>query len=91
MGLPVVEAMSQGAPIIASKIPTNRELNQRHNDQMFLFDLDKSEQFIQYMCLLDRDGDEIRKRLNYGDLSQYSYKHIAQIHCKLYSSLLNTH
>jgi len=39
-GMPIIEAMSQNTPIIISNIPTSNELNLKHNNQMFCFELD---------------------------------------------------
>lgn len=88
-GMPIVEAMSQKTPIIISNIPTSMELDRAHNNQMFSFELGDREGLIRLFRQIDEQSQLIRTRLNYGDLSKYSYASIAAKHLSIYSSLLN--
>jgi glycosyltransferase involved in cell wall biosynthesis len=83
-GMPVIEAMSQHAPILLSGIPTNVALNRAHNTQMFVFDLGDEQQFLDHLEYIDKDAGEIRARLEYGDLSVYSYNNVAREHLSVY-------
>jgi len=87
-GMPVIEAMSQGAPIIASNIPTNIELNNKHNKQMYVFDLNDEEALINYMTLIDKEFQSIRDNLNYGKLNDYYYDNVAEQHLKVYEKFI---
>ncbi len=88
-GMPLIEAMSQQAPIIASSIPTTLELNAAHNDQMLCFELGDREGLIQLFKTVDEDFQSLRDRLDYGDLSMYDYPNIATKHLDIYSEVLN--
>lgn len=87
-GMPIIEAMSQNAPIIFSNIPTSKELNERHNNQMFGFELDDKESLIEKFAELDKNHSTIRTSLNYGDISIYNFDNIAKDHLKIYSKVL---
>jgi hypothetical protein len=87
-GMPIIEAMSQNIPIIISNIPTSIELNRKHNNQMFGFDLNDEEQGMNILKTLDKDFASIKRSLNYGDLSQYSFDNVAKKHLEIYSSLM---
>ena len=88
-GMPVIEAMSQNIPIIISNIPTNIELNNAHNNQMFCFDLGDQEGLIRCFQKIENNYQTIRASLNYGDLSKYTYENIAARHLDIYLKLLN--
>ncbi len=86
-GMPIIEAMSQNVPIIISNIPTSIELNQRHNNQMKVFKLKIEDSFLSVLHTIDANNEEIRRNLNYGDLSLYNYENIAKEHLKIYKLL----
>ena len=87
-GIPIIEAMSQGTPVICSKIPTNVELNKRHNNQMLLFGLGDDQELARHIIRVENDASGIRQELDYGDMSIYSYSVIARKHIEIYSSVL---
>jgi glycosyltransferase involved in cell wall biosynthesis len=87
-GIPLIEAMSQGTPILASAIPTTVELNQVHNNQMFLFELGNQEQLISLFRELDQSADSIRKAIQYGDLSPYHFDAVARQHLAVYTRVM---
>jgi glycosyltransferase involved in cell wall biosynthesis len=89
-GIPILEAMSQRVPILISNIPTSLELNRRHNNQCFVFELGREGTFTEMLSHLDKNFTNITSRLNYGDLSIYSYDHIAQEHLKIYTQVLQS-
>jgi glycosyltransferase involved in cell wall biosynthesis len=84
-GMPIVEAMNQGAPIIVSNIPTSIELNINHNNQMLQFNLGDAEKLTQLLQMVDKNWQSIRSQINYGDLSRYHYSNIAKRHMEIYS------
>ncbi|MGK9477432.1 glycosyltransferase family 4 protein [Melioribacter sp. OK-6-Me] len=86
-GMPIIEAMSQNVPIIISNIPTSIELNMRHNNQMLVFELKNESSFLEALHRIDVKNEEIRRNLNYGDLSLYNYQNIAKIHLNIYQQL----
>ena len=88
-GSPIIEAMSQGTPIIISKIPTSIELNENHNNQMFPFDLGDQEGLIKCFQQIDSNFHSIHHSLNYGDLSVYYYGTVASNHIKIYTTVLS--
>ena len=88
-GMPIIEAMSQNSPIIISNIPTSLELNELHNNQMFGFNLGDEAGFIELLKKLDHKNDDIRKSLNYGDLSRYRFDNIAKRHYDFYEKILD--
>jgi glycosyltransferase involved in cell wall biosynthesis len=87
-GIPLLEAMSQNIPIIGSRIPTTVELDKRHNGQMFLYDPHDKEALAKHILWLDREADQIKEKLRYGDLSRYSYDTIARRHLEIYRQAL---
>ena len=88
-GIPIIEAISQNAPIIISQIPTSIELNKYHGNQMLSFVLDDSKGFIQLLELVDKDWQNIRDNLTYGDCSRYTYESIAREHLKIYKDIVS--
>lgn len=86
-GSPIIEAMSQNIPLIISNIPTSITLNKRHGNQMFVFNLGEESMLVDILKNLDRNYDSIKEKLNYGDLSIYSYNLIAKNHFEVYKSL----
>lgn len=88
-GMPLIEAMSQNIPIIISNIPTSIELNNNHNQQMFIFDLGNKEQLIAHLKNIEEAHETIRAKINYGDLSRYNFDNIAQKHLAIYKSLFS--
>lgn len=88
-GMPIIEAMSQNAPVIISNIPTSMELNRAHGNQMFSFELGDRASLIKLLAHLDDEFQSIRSRLSYGDLSPYRYENIAAMHLRIYESILN--
>ncbi|MCX7797879.1 MAG: glycosyltransferase family 4 protein [Melioribacter sp.] len=87
-GMPIVEAMSQNVPIIVSNIPTSVELDNRHNNQMFVFELNNVDDFINKLSFVDSNFEQIRKKINYGDLSIYNYENVAKYHLELYKKII---
>jgi glycosyltransferase involved in cell wall biosynthesis len=87
-GIPLLEAMSQNTPIIGSRIPTTVELDKRHNGQMFLYNPHDGEALAKHIQSLDREADQIKESLRYGDLSCYSYEAIARRHLEIYRQAL---
>lgn len=87
-GMPIIEAMSQNIPIIISNIPTSIELNERHNKQMYVFELGSVDDFIDKLHFVDTYNEEIRKKLNYGDISIYNYENVAKCHFNLYKKII---
>lgn len=87
-GITVAEAIILGVPVIASNIPTNIEFNNRHNKQLFLFDLNNKNQLLELLKYLSNNRD-IRTKINYGNTSIYSYDTVAMEHFKIYQSLIS--
>jgi len=87
--MPVIEAVSQNSPIIISNIPTNIDLNKRHNNQMFTFELYNEESLINKLSYIDKHFEEIKTNINYGDFKIYHYKNIARKHFEIYKSILS--
>lgn len=87
-GMPIVEAMSQGVPIIISNISTSIELNNRHNNKMFVFELGNLDSLVEILKYLDKNYEKLRKEIDYGDLSIYNYDNIAKAHLKIYQNLI---
>ena len=87
-GMPIIEAMSQNTPIIISNIPTSNELNSKHNNQMFCFELDDKASLIEKFVELDKNHSLIRENLNYGDISIYNFDNVAKEHFKIYCKVL---
>jgi glycosyltransferase involved in cell wall biosynthesis len=75
-GLPVIEAMKYNLPIIASDIPTNRELNNRHNGNFFFFDPNDVNSMVNaFICSVNN------YRLPMSiDLSFYNIENLALLH-----------
>lgn len=90
-GIPIVEAMHHGAPVIASEIPTSVELDRRHNRQMFMFPLGNRARLREILTHLGRDGAAVRQRLDYGDLTRYTYDSIAREHLEIYARVIGAH
>ncbi len=87
-GLPLLEAMSQQAPIVISNIPTNNEINQLHNNQMAVFDLGDSDRLTILLRELDENSGSIGTTINYGDLSCYLYENVARRHLEFYQKIV---
>jgi glycosyltransferase involved in cell wall biosynthesis len=87
-GIPLIEAMSQNAPIIISDIQASMELNQRHNKQMLVFELGDEEALIELLEHVERNAELLRERLDYGDLSPYYYENVAKEHLSVYTRVL---
>lgn len=85
-GIPLLEAMSCGLPIIRSEIATSIELDKRHRSQMFSFSFDSPRSLIEKLAELDRIGDELRGKINYGDLSVYHFMNVAKQHLRVYET-----
>jgi len=83
-GRPVVEAMAMGLPVLASDIPTNRELRDRHG-KIVLFDLSRPDDLLD---LLDQFLKATPERIDYGDLGLYRRMEVARRHVEAYSGLL---
>jgi len=88
-GAPIVEAMIHQAPIIISRIGASEELNENHGKQMLSFHLGAERELIEKIALLDKSWKDIRTKLSYGNLSQYSYDNIARKHLEIYESVVN--
>jgi glycosyltransferase involved in cell wall biosynthesis len=89
-GIPLVEAMSQGAPIICSNIPTSRELDDRHGRQMNMFDPGDEGRLVELLALMDERREGVRPSLNYGDLGMYHYDAIARVHLDIFRTTLES-
>lgn len=87
-GIPIAEAIVTNTPIIASNIPTNIEFHKRHNNQLFLFDLNNEERLKELFTYIDNNIN-LRSNLKYGDISMYSYDEVVRNHINLYRSILN--
>ncbi len=87
-GMPIIEAMSQKAPIIISNIPTSLELNEKHNRQMLSFKLGDEDSLIERLVWLDKNHDSFRSKLNYGDISVYNYDNVAKQHLDIYKMVM---
>jgi len=83
-GIPLIEAMSGGVPIIRSEIAASIELDERHRSQMLSFSFDFSRSLVEKLAELDRTAEQIRARLNYGDLSIYNFANVADQHLRAY-------
>ena len=90
-GLPILEAMTQGVPIIASDIPATVELNREHGNQIFVFELGNQEHLLSQLRLVEKDFDTIRSKLRYGDLKHYRYDAVARRHVEVYDCVLHSH
>ena len=87
-GVPILEAMSQRVPILISDISSSKELNRRHNNQCFIFELERKETLIEMLSHLDKNYKSIASGLNYGDLSIYTYDRVAQEHLNVYTKIV---
>jgi glycosyltransferase involved in cell wall biosynthesis len=87
-GIPIIEAMSQKVPILISNIPPSLELNSRHNNQCFIFDLDRKGTLIDTLSHLDKNHSKVAANLDYGDLSIYNYDNVAKEHVRVYNYIL---
>lgn len=83
-GKPVVEAMFYNLPILASNIPTNVELNERHGKKIMLFDSRDEDMFLETMknWLKKDDGN-----IEYENLLIYSIDSIKEIYRKIYTTI----
>jgi glycosyltransferase involved in cell wall biosynthesis len=90
-GLPILEAMSQGAPIIASDIPATIELDREHGNQVFVFELGNEDHLLSQLGGMDKESNTIRSRLRYGDLHRYRYDAVARRHVEVYEQVLHHH
>jgi len=75
-GIPVIEAMKYELPIIASDIPTNKELNNRHNGNFIFFDPNNEESLLNAMIYFKNNPMQKTK----VDLSFYNLESLAHIH-----------
>lgn len=87
-GIPLLEAMSCNTPVIRSEIAASREIDDRHNAQMFAFPLHDVEKLVERLADLDRMSDSIRSQLDYGDLSMYQFKNVARQHLEAYEAAM---
>jgi len=78
-GIPVIEAMKYELPIIASDIPTNRELNNRHNGNFIFFDPNNEESLLSAMINLKNKSIKQKS----VDLSFYNMDNLTIIHKKI--------
>lgn len=88
-GMPLLEAMSQNCPIIASNIATNFELNSSHGNQMFIFKNEDLNDLVIKLGELDRNFHQIRNSINYRNLDIHRYDEIAKNHINVYKTILN--
>ncbi len=88
-GIPLIEAMSCGMPIIRSEIAASAEIDARHNSQMFAFTLDSPRALVEKLAEIDRSAEQIRAKLNYGNLSLYQFENVARQHLDAYKLALN--
>lgn len=87
-GMPIIEAMSQRVPIIVSNIPTSLEIHRLYNEQLFIFNLGDEQSLIELLSHVGRNFKTIRSRLQYGDLTRYSYDSVAREHLEVYRRIL---
>jgi glycosyltransferase involved in cell wall biosynthesis len=87
-GMPIIEAMARNIPIIASDITTTLELNNRHNDQFLIFELDNEVRLIKQIMKVVKDFENVRNSLNYGDLAVYDWNNISKQHLTVYKKAL---
>lgn len=83
-GIPLLEAMSTGLPILCSDIATNRELNERHNAQMFFFSLESVKTLVDLFSETESKHYQTRGKIDYGDLSIYGFDKVAHRHWEAY-------
>ncbi len=87
-GMVLLEAMSQNCPIIISNIAASIELNKAHNDQMFIFELEKPNQLSELIVEFDKKHQIYRDRLDYKNLDNYTYDVVARNHFKAYKKII---
>jgi len=75
-GIPVIEAMKYELPIIASDIPTNRELNNRHKGNFVFFDPNNEESLLNAMIYFLNNPIQEKP----VDLNFYNMENLALIH-----------
>jgi alpha-1,3-rhamnosyl/mannosyltransferase len=87
-GIPIIEAMSQQTPIIASDIPGTRELDEQHNRQIHFFPLGGVDELMMHLAELDAHPPSSRSQLSYGDLALNDFPHVARRHLDVYDIVL---
>jgi glycosyltransferase involved in cell wall biosynthesis len=87
-GIPVAEAIVTGIPVIASNISTNIEFNHRHNNQLLLFDIGNKDSLMELLSFVE-GNDNLKKQLNYGNVSMYNYHNVAKTYLDVYRNVIN--
>jgi len=87
-GIPLVEAMAYGIPIIISNISTNLEMNTRHGGLMDVFSIGNQEELVECMARADQHSRLRRDPVNYGNLDRYCPTTVANHHLSVYTSAL---
>lgn len=88
-GVPLLEAMWFGVPIIRSDFASGGELDRRHNSQMFHFAEGDDQSLKELLIHVDKNSQRLRRELHYGDLSMYDYDVIAQQHLAAYERAIS--
>ena len=89
-GLPVLEAMASGTPVITSNIYATKEIA---SDSAILVNPYNTNEISKAICNLINDNDlhEYYRRKGLNNVKKFSWKKCAQSYADLYFNLLNKH
>ncbi|MFA6184413.1 MAG: glycosyltransferase family 1 protein [Parcubacteria group bacterium] len=87
-GIPILEAMSQGVPVLASDIPPHREIGIEANVYFKPSDIDKLSNMLYNICVDKKNREELIK-LGLARSSDFSWKKSAQEMLNVFNSFNN--
>ena len=83
-GRPLLEGMYCGKPIVASRIPSSREVA---GNAAFYFDLEKKDEFYSAVrSALSAERSEERKVIAKNQLRKYSWENLTEVYYNIYQS-----
>jgi glycosyltransferase involved in cell wall biosynthesis len=84
-GLPLIEAMAAGTPVLASDIPTHREVSGGLATLLGVREVDAwADALVRLAPAVDRDGASADRRRQYA--ARYTWKACAERHVQAYSA-----